>query len=122
MWNVSLQKPAAVQFSPKAKNKEAVVGIWRYMTVADVANAIGKSVGKCSAFIQSVEVLLKVELYFLLLPVSCVCHEQALVSLPLVTPVMIQQSIFFLKECVYFQQVGMIARCSVTTYGKHHFA
>lgn len=42
-----LQKPAAVvQFSPKAKNKEPVVGIWRYMTVADVANAIGKSVGK----------------------------------------------------------------------------
>jgi hypothetical protein len=43
-----LQKPAeVVQSSPKAKNKDPVVGIWRYMTVADVANAIGKSVGKC---------------------------------------------------------------------------
>jgi hypothetical protein len=44
---VPLQKAAAVvQFSPKAKNKEPVVGIWRYMTVADVANAMEKSVGK----------------------------------------------------------------------------
>jgi hypothetical protein len=51
-----LQKPAAeVQFSPKAKNKEPVVGIWRYMTVADVAKAIGKSVGKyCNIYIYFV--------------------------------------------------------------------
>jgi membrane protein YqaA with SNARE-associated domain len=42
-----VQKSAAVvQFSPKAKNKEPVIDVWRYMTVADVANAIGKSVGK----------------------------------------------------------------------------
>lgn len=41
-----LQKPAAeVQSFSKAKDKEPV-GVWRYMTVADVANAIGKSVGK----------------------------------------------------------------------------
>lgn len=35
---------ALVHLSPKAKNREPVVGIWRYMTVADVANAMGKSV------------------------------------------------------------------------------
>jgi len=35
-----------VRFPPKAKIKKTVVDIWRYMTVADVANAMGKSVGK----------------------------------------------------------------------------
>ena len=44
---VSLQKsPTMVRFPPKAKIKKTVVDIWRYMTVADVANAMGKSVGK----------------------------------------------------------------------------
>lgn len=44
---VSLQKsPTMVRFPPKAKVKKTVVDIWRYMTVADVANAMGKSVGK----------------------------------------------------------------------------
>jgi len=44
---VSLQKsPAMVRFPPKAKIKKTVVDIWRYMTVADVADAMGKSVGK----------------------------------------------------------------------------
>jgi hypothetical protein len=42
-----LQKyPTIVQFPPKAKNKEKIVDIWRYMTVADLADALGKSVGK----------------------------------------------------------------------------
>jgi len=35
-----------VRFPPKAKIKKTVVDIWRYMTVSDVANAMGKSVGK----------------------------------------------------------------------------
>jgi hypothetical protein len=35
-----------VRFPPKAKIKKTVVDIWRYMTVADVANAMGKSIGK----------------------------------------------------------------------------
>jgi hypothetical protein len=42
----SLQKSTVVQFSPKTKKKYTVVDIWKYMTVADVANAMGKSVGK----------------------------------------------------------------------------
>jgi hypothetical protein len=44
---VSFQKsPAMVRFPPKAKIKKTVIDVWRYMTVADVANAMGKSVGK----------------------------------------------------------------------------
>jgi len=44
---ISLQKsPTSLRYPPKAKIKKTVVDIWRYMTVADVANAMGKSVGK----------------------------------------------------------------------------
>jgi hypothetical protein len=35
-----------IQFSPKTKQKNTVIDIWKYMTVADVADAMGKSVGK----------------------------------------------------------------------------
>jgi hypothetical protein len=43
----SLQKsPTVVHFPSKAKIKKTVVDVWKYMTVADVANAMGKSVGK----------------------------------------------------------------------------
>lgn len=38
------KSPTMVRFPPKAKVKKTVVDIWRYMTVADVANAMGKSV------------------------------------------------------------------------------
>jgi hypothetical protein len=91
----SLQNPAAVvQFSPKAKSKEPAVGIWKYMTVADVANAIGKSVGKSFSLwnkgLFHVRSCSKWNLEkhsqscLLLWPVSCACHGRALLSLPLV--------------------------------------
>jgi hypothetical protein len=63
---------------PKAKIKKTVIDIWRYMSVADVANAMGKSVGKyCnvwflfmwlysfSPFIKSLELKLISDLEFL---------------------------------------------------------
>jgi hypothetical protein len=44
---VSIQKsPTMVRFPPKAKIKKTVVDVWRHMTVAEVANAMEKSVGK----------------------------------------------------------------------------
>jgi hypothetical protein len=49
-----------VRFPPKAKIKKTVVDIWRYMTVADVANAMGKSVGKyCYVLLKDVQQMLK---------------------------------------------------------------
>lgn len=38
------KSPATVRMPPKAKIKKTVIDIWRYMSVADVANAMGKSV------------------------------------------------------------------------------